>query len=75
MQNLRDYFINTLLLEMKLVGVPRLPPAALEQLLSIGQTVLSFGGLTIKFTILEKDLYSPEKHLTKEEEALVKKYK
>lgn len=74
MQNLYAYIKKTLMPEMAKSGVPKLPESSIRELAEKGHSVLTFGCLSVGFRILEKDLYSPYRILSEEEEQLVKKY-
>ena len=74
MQNIYDYLRTTLVPEMSKKAVPKLNEAAIRRLAEKGLVTMLFGGLSIKFSIVEKDIVSPDKFLTPEEEALIKKY-
>lgn len=74
MQNVYQYLRNTLVPEMSKKAVPKLNESAIKKLADTGQVSLLFGGLSIRFSLVETDISSPIKHLTDEEKALIKKY-
>lgn len=61
--------------EMNALGMPPLQEVDLRALDSRGILTKRFQNIVYRYEIIQKDLFSPEKHMTSEERRLVEKYK